>query len=127
MVCARNRGRVDLHSHRNAQLSAIFYVLTDLVNGSGELEFEPPDDYFSHVMTIPYRDTAASGGVFARCPTVSCCSLRTCIMGCFFMREAAFAIRFPTIWPSSQCQAREARCEYSIRWIGCSSAAKDSA
>ena len=27
VVCARNGGIVDLHSHRNAQLSAVFYVL----------------------------------------------------------------------------------------------------
>ena len=55
---------MDLHSHRNAQLSAVFYVLTDPANESGELEFEAPDDYFSHVMAIPYRDAAVSGGVF---------------------------------------------------------------
>ena len=42
-----------VHSHRNAQLSAVFYVLTDPANESGELEFEAPDDYFSHVMAIP--------------------------------------------------------------------------
>ncbi|MGB0874842.1 MAG: TIGR02466 family protein, partial [Synechococcus sp.] len=65
VVCARNGGTVDLHSHRNAQLSAVFYVLTDPANESGELEFEAPDDYFSHVMAIPYRDAAVSGGVFA--------------------------------------------------------------
>ena len=40
VVCARNGGTVDLHSHRNAQLSAVFYVLTDPANESGELEFE---------------------------------------------------------------------------------------
>ena len=68
VVCARNGGTVDLHSHRNAQLSAVFYVLTDPANESGELEFEAPDDYFSHVMAIPYRDAAVSGGVFAPLP-----------------------------------------------------------
>ena len=41
-VCARNGGTVDLHSHRNALLSAVFYVLTDPANVSGELEFEAP-------------------------------------------------------------------------------------
>ena len=53
---------------RNAQLSSVFYVLTDPANESGELEFEAPDDYFSHVMAIPYRDAAVSGGVFAPLP-----------------------------------------------------------
>ena len=42
VVRARNGGTVDLHSHRNAQLSAVFYVLTDPANESGELEFEAP-------------------------------------------------------------------------------------
>ncbi len=67
-VCARNGGTVDLQSHRNAQLSAVFYELTDPANECGELEFEAPDDYFSHVMAIPYRDAAVSGGVFAPLP-----------------------------------------------------------
>ena len=44
VVCARNGGTVDLQSHRNAQLSAVFYVLTDPANESGELEFEALDD-----------------------------------------------------------------------------------
>ena len=56
---------MDLHSHRNAHLSAVFYVLTDPVNESGELEFEVPNDCFSHVMAITHRDAAVSGGVFA--------------------------------------------------------------
>ena len=68
VVCGRNGGIVDLHSHRNAQLSAVFYVLTDPANESVELEFEAPDDYFSHVITIPYRDAAVSVGVFAPLP-----------------------------------------------------------
>ena len=59
---------MDLHSHRNAQLSAVFYVLTDPANESGELGFEAPDDYFSHVMAIPHRDAAVAGGEFAPLP-----------------------------------------------------------
>ena len=42
VVCARNGIAVDLHSHRNALLSAVFYVFTDPANESGELEFEAP-------------------------------------------------------------------------------------
>ena len=63
-MCEEWRNGGSAH-HRNAQLSAVFYVLTDPANESGELEFEAPDDYFSHVMAIPYRDAAVSGGVFA--------------------------------------------------------------
>ena len=59
---------MDLHSHRNPQLSAVFYVLPDPANERGALGFEAPDDYFSHVMAIPYRDVAVSSGVFAPLP-----------------------------------------------------------
>ena len=65
VVCAASGGSIERHTHRNAQLSAVFYVLTDEANDTGGLEFQAPDDYFSHVMAIPYRDAAASGGVFA--------------------------------------------------------------
>ena len=65
VVCARTGGTVAPHTHRNSQLSAVFYVLTDPKNESGGLKFEAPDDYFSHVMAIPYRDAGVSGGAFA--------------------------------------------------------------
>ena len=65
VVCANDGGTIETHTHRNAQLSAVFYVRTEPGNDSGELEFQAPDDYFSHVMAIPYQDAAASGGVFA--------------------------------------------------------------
>ena len=65
VVCARQGGTIEPHTQCNAQLSAVFYVRTDPDNLSGELEFQAPDDYFSHVMAIPYRDAAVSGGVFA--------------------------------------------------------------
>ena len=65
VVCSREGGTIELHTHRNAQLSAVFYVRTQQDTTSGELEFQAPDDYFSHVMAIPYRDAAVSGGVFA--------------------------------------------------------------
>ncbi len=65
VVCANDGGTIETHTHRNAQLSAVFYVRTEPGNDSGELEFQAPDDYFSHIMAIPYQDAAASGGVFA--------------------------------------------------------------
>ena len=65
VVCAREGGTIESHTHRNAQLSAVFYVKTEADNNTGELEFLAPDDYFSHVMAIPFRDAAISGGVFA--------------------------------------------------------------
>ena len=42
VVCARNGGTLDLHRHRNVQLSVMFYVLSDPANESGELELEAP-------------------------------------------------------------------------------------
>ncbi len=65
VVCANDGGTIETHTHRNAQLSAVFYVRTEPGNDSGELEFQAPENYFSHVMAIPYQDAAASGGVFA--------------------------------------------------------------
>ena len=70
MVCARNGGTVDLHSHCNAQLRPVFYVLTDPANESGELEFEAPDDYFSHVMAILTAMRLSPVAFSRRCPTV---------------------------------------------------------
>ena len=65
VVCAQEVGTIEPHTHRNAQLSAVFYVRTEADNATGELEFQAPEDYFSHVMAIPYKDAALSGGVFA--------------------------------------------------------------
>ncbi len=95
-----------LCTHRVAQLSVVLYVSTDPANESGELEFEAPDDYFSHVMAIPYRDAAMSAGVFAPMPHRVLVSLRICAIGCSPMREAALAIRSAMTWPSPQHQAR---------------------
>ncbi|MAR06736.1 MAG: hypothetical protein CL862_06515 [Cyanobium sp. NAT70] len=65
VVCSNKGGMIEPHTHRNAQLSAVFYVSTEVGNETGELEFQAPDDYFSHVMSVPYQDAAISGGVFA--------------------------------------------------------------
>ena len=63
---------MDLHSHLSAQLSEVFYVLTDPDNESGELEFEAPDDYFSHVMVIPLPQSGCfRWGVRAAAPPSS--------------------------------------------------------
>ena len=35
---------------------------------AGSWNLRAPDDYFSHVMAIPYCDEAVSGGVFAPLP-----------------------------------------------------------
>ena len=65
VVCAREGGTIEPHTHRNAQHSAVFYVRTEKGNTTGELEFQAPETYFSHVMAIPFAEAAVSGGVFA--------------------------------------------------------------
>ena len=65
VVCSPDGGTIESHTHRNAQLSAVFYVCTEEDPGFGELEFQAPETYFSHVMAIPFREATVSGGVFA--------------------------------------------------------------
>jgi uncharacterized protein (TIGR02466 family) len=65
VVCSGDGGTIESHIHRNAQLSAVFYVRTEEDPGSGELEFQAPDTYFSHVMAIPFRGATMSVGLFA--------------------------------------------------------------
>jgi uncharacterized protein (TIGR02466 family) len=68
VVCPPQGGRLESHSHRNAQLSAVFYVRTEPNNPTGQLEFQAAETYFSHAMAVPYADAAISGGVFAAEP-----------------------------------------------------------
>ena len=65
VICSGNNGTIDLHTHRNAQLSAVYYVQVDENNPTGELEFQAPETFFSHTMAIPFQDAAVSGGVFS--------------------------------------------------------------
>ena len=66
VVCAQEGGTIEPHTHRNAQLSAVFYVRTEADNTTGELEFQAPEDYFSHVMAIPYRMPLHQGASLRR-------------------------------------------------------------
>ena len=62
VVCARE-GTIEPHTHRNAQLSAVFYVRTEADNASGG-SFSP-GDLLQPWDAIPYADAAVAGGVFA--------------------------------------------------------------
>ena len=64
VVCP-TEGQLAPHTHRNAQLSAVFYVRTEDGNPTGELEFQAPETYFSYTMAIPYPAATISGGVLA--------------------------------------------------------------
>jgi len=65
VVCSRDGGTIPSHTHRNSQLSAVFYVRTEDDANSGELQFQAPAAFFSNAMAIPSRETTVSGGVFA--------------------------------------------------------------
>ncbi|MEA5474979.1 TIGR02466 family protein [Synechococcus sp. CCY9201] len=65
VICPSQGGELDAHTHPNAQLSAVFYVRTEPDNPTGQLEFQAPETYYSHSMTLPYAEAAVSGGVFA--------------------------------------------------------------
>ena len=65
MVRAREGGTIEPHTHRNAELSAFFYVRPEAGNSSNELGFQAPETPLSHGMAIPYADAAVAGGVFA--------------------------------------------------------------
>ena len=103
-------------------------MLTGPVNESGELEFEAPDDYFSHVMAIPYRDATVFGGVFAPLP-------HRLLMFPSDLRHRVFPYegsgpRYSVSYDletSPRRHLRDVRCEHPIRWIGSPSAAKGSA
>ena len=118
VVCSPDGGTIESHTHRNAQLSAVFYVCTEEEPGSGELEFQAPDTYFSHVMAIPFREATVSGGVFA--PKQHRLLLfpsdlrhRVCLT-----RVGCRAIRCRTTWRSRPPLDRVEKCSRRTLWIG---------
>ena len=48
MICDANGGAISLHSHRNADLSAIFYIQTETGNDSGQLTFHAPKHFLNN-------------------------------------------------------------------------------
>lgn len=112
---------MDLHSHRNAQLSAVFYVLTDPANESGELEFEAPDDYFSHVMAITSLTATRLSpvGCSCRCPTVFCCSLRTCAIGSspYEGNGPRYSLSYDLAITTAPGKGREMRTPHPMDWV----------
>ncbi|MAV13362.1 MAG: hypothetical protein CL861_07980 [Cyanobium sp. MED843] len=119
VVCAREGGTIELHTHRNAQLSAVFYVRTEQDNTSGELEFQAPDDYFSHVMAIPYRDAAVSGGVFAPKPhrlLLFPSDLRHRVTP-YEGESARYSVSYDLAVTTAQGLGREMRMSHPMDWV----------
>ena len=119
VVCSKEGGSVELHTHRNAQLSAVFYVRTETANDSGEIEFQAPDDYFSHVMAIPYADAAASGGVFAphrHRLLLFPSDLRHRVMP-YHGQTARYSVSYDLAITTSSGQGREMRMPHPMDWV----------
>ena len=118
VVCSPDGGTIESHTHRNAQLSAVFYVCTEEEPESGELEFQAPDTYFSHVMAIPFREATVSGGCSLQ-NNIACCSfLQTCAIASCPTRERCRAIRCRTTWRSRLPLDRVEKCSCPTPWIG---------
>ena len=59
VICDANGGAISLHSHRNADLSAIFYIQTETGNDSGQLTFHAPKHFLNN---YPYANEGELGG-----------------------------------------------------------------
>lgn len=59
VICDANGGAISLHSHRNADLSAIFYIQTETDNDSGQLAFHAPKYFMNN---YPHANEGELGG-----------------------------------------------------------------
>lgn len=48
VICDASGGAISLHTHRNADLSAIFYIQTESDNDSGQLAFHAPKHFLNN-------------------------------------------------------------------------------
>lgn len=119
LVCARNCVTVDLHSHRNALLSAVFYLLTDPAKERGKLEFEAPDEYFSHVMAIPTATPPCLVVCSRRCPIGCWCSLRICAIGCSPNKRSGnrYSVSYDLVITTAPGKGREMRTPHPMDWV----------
>ena len=117
MVCSREEGMIKPHTHRNAQLSAVFNVRTEAGNTSGEQEFQATENYFSHRMAISYDDAAVAGVCLLRSSIGCWCFLRISPIGSRLIRgtNAIFGVLNLAITPPP---ARVVKCGFRISWTG---------
>ena len=59
VICDANGGAIRLHTHRNADLSAIFYIQVESDNDSGQLAFHAPKHFLNN---YPYASEGELGG-----------------------------------------------------------------
>ena len=118
VVCAQDGGSVELHTHRNAQLSAVFYVKTEAGNDSGELEFRAPDDYFSHVMAVPFSDASVSGGALPQAAQAACVSVGPSPQGHALSRESPrYSVSYDLAITTASGQGQEMRVPHPMDWV----------
>ena len=63
VVCQSDGGRVQPHTHRNAHLSAVYYIQSEADNKTGWIKFMAPMDHFSRALPIPFNDSDSSFAV----------------------------------------------------------------
>ena len=60
VVCHLSGGQVQPHTHRNAQLSAVYYIQSEPLNKSGMIHFIAPFDHYSRTLPIVFNDIDSS-------------------------------------------------------------------
>ena len=60
VVCHPSGGQVQPHTHRNAHLSAVYYIQSDSQNKTGMIKFMAPLDHYSRTLPIVFNDIDSS-------------------------------------------------------------------
>lgn len=53
VVCESNRGQILPHTHRNAHISAVYYLQIDGIDKGGNIIFMPSETYFPRALPFP--------------------------------------------------------------------------
>ena len=57
VVCQPNGGKVQPHTHRNAHLSAVYYIQSEPLNKTGMIYFMAPFDHYTRTLPIVFNDS----------------------------------------------------------------------
>ena len=63
VVCQPDGGRVQPHTHRNAHLSAVYYIQSEEDNRTGSIQFMASMDHFSRTLPIVFSESDSSFAV----------------------------------------------------------------
>lgn len=53
VVCEENGGQILPHTHRNAHISAVYYLEIDPNSEAGQIKFMPSETYFTRMLPFP--------------------------------------------------------------------------